>query len=155
MICFCLCPFEGKACQRCGFCQEVSTLEEARLIFRLQTPAPRSRLSSSAEHTAWHGQTICSVLPSGEGSVEGGQDALAGATLFMFPLPHPGKPRVPTLTEAGRSPWTPHLSGLLTNDREAAAAVFKLGSPPGWSTLISGSIPTLTVQKLPWDPSLS
>lgn len=79
-------------------------------------PRPQTRLSSLCRATqpAW---TICSVLPPGQGSAEGGQDALAGSTLFMFPLPHPGKPRVPTLTEAGRSPRTPHLSGLLTNYR--------------------------------------
>lgn len=32
---FCPHPFEGKPCQRWDFCQEVSTLEEARIIFGL------------------------------------------------------------------------------------------------------------------------
>lgn len=54
-----------------------------------------------------------------EGSTKGGRGApvSARAVLFTFPPRSPGKPRVPTLMEAGRSLWTPHLSGSLTHCR--------------------------------------
>lgn len=55
----------------------------------------------------------------GEGSAQGGRGGPASArpVLLTFPPRSPGKPRVPTLREAGRSLRTPHLSGSLTTGR--------------------------------------
>lgn len=104
---FRLCRVDSEKRRRRDFRQEVSRSGGAR-IPAAGRARPAAQGPGRSQPPRWD------ELPRlllGEGSAGGRTrgPASARAMLFTFPPRSPGKPRVPTLMEAGRSLRTPHL----------------------------------------------